>query len=399
MRSASGSGIRLGIVVRTVVHCIDTTEFGGAERAAALLLRNLDRSQWRCILLHHDARGLAPLLRDLDEHGIERVVMPTLRGVAGSSAMPSFLRILSRLEPDVFHAHLNWPLACTLPLLGAALRRIPARVATVHLFEMPRVATSLRLQQSVVTRTVHRYVAVSSDVARRVHEEMGVPRDSILVVPNGVSTSTTPAAVDIEGVRQAYGIPAGAFVVLALARLTEQKGLKYLIDAAVHVPNAVFLVAGDGPCRQNLEEQVRNSKLEGRVILTGFVEDTDSLLAACNLFVLPSLYEGMPLSILEAMSQACPVVASDIPGVRDVIVHGETGLLVPAGDAVSLAGAISELVRNPDGAVRMGVAGAARVRLNFSTTSNVSAIESLYSRLLGGDSRQQSLAHHAGNRT
>lgn len=364
---------------RTVAHFIDTGEFGGAERALLHLLRNHDRARWRPVLIHHPGEGLAPLLDGAREAGVPLHPVPRMKRLRGALRLPEFMRTLGEVRPAVFHAHLNWPLACSAALLGAALR-VPARLATVQLFgPLPRALT-LGMQRRAVVRTVGRYIAVSEEVAHLTRKELGAPADRVSVIHNAVEAPGTPA--DGSGVRREFGLQPGQPLVLVLARLTAQKGLAHLVDAAAQVPEAVFVVAGEGPDRAALEGQVARLGLAARVRLAGFRDDTAALLAACDLFVLPSLYEGLPLSVLEAMAAGKAVVASAIPGVAEAVVHGETGLLVPAADARALAGAVRSLLADPAGAGAMGAAGAERVRARFSAATMARSVETAYDELL-----------------
>jgi glycosyltransferase involved in cell wall biosynthesis len=363
-------------MTRTVAHYLDSAEFGGAERALLHLLLHHDRTRWRPVLLHPPEPKLAPLLDGARAAGIELRVVPAMHRFRGARRLPTLLRALDAIRPAVFHAHLSWPLGCSTALLGAALCRVPARVATVQLFgSLPRALT-LGLQRRVVVRTVSRYVAVSAGVAERVRHVLGAPADRVCVVPNAVAPADT--AVDGAAPRRALGVAADRPLVLTLARLTPQKGLPTLLDAAARVPGAVFAIVGEGPERDALEARIRQLGLGDRVWLLGFRSDTAALLAACDLFVLPSRYEGLPLSILEAMAAGRAVVASAIPGNDEAVVHGETGVLVPVDDPAALAAAIRELLADPGRAARLGAAGGRRVRDRFSAAAMARAVETLY---------------------
>ena len=175
-------------------------------------------------------------------------------------------------------------------------------------------------------------------------------------------------------------------IVLTVARLDPQKNLSDLIRAAAQVPEARFLVAGEGPMRSALESEIRAHALDGRVELLGFRSDVAELLRACDLFVLPSLFEGLPLSVLEAMAAGKPVIASRVGGTDEAVVHGETGILVPPSDPAALARAIRELLADPATAQAYGARGRARVAREFSVDAMVERVSALYDELLAGRS-------------
>ena len=171
-------------------------------------------------------------------------------------------------------------------------------------------------------------------------------------------------------------------MILTVARLDKQKGLPTLLEAAAQVPEAVFVLVGEGPERAALEAQCRELGLEERVIFAGFRQDIPAWLGHCNLFVLPSLYEGVPLSLLEAMAAGKPVIASAIPGNDEAVTHAETGWLVPPGDATALARAIRLLLADQVLAQRLAFAGQARARREFSSEAMMQQVEQVYTELL-----------------
>jgi glycosyltransferase involved in cell wall biosynthesis len=167
-------------------------------------------------------------------------------------------------------------------------------------------------------------------------------------------------------------------VVLTVARLDKQKGLDCLLEAAALVPEARFVLAGDGPERARLVAQAHALGLNDQVVFLGYRRDIPELLASCDLFVLPSLFEGLPLSILEAMAAGKPVIASAINGTDEAVFHGKTGLLVPPGDAAALSQAIRTLLFDPALAQRLVTAGRSQVQREFSVETMVQRVTDIY---------------------
>jgi glycosyltransferase involved in cell wall biosynthesis len=163
------------------------------------------------------------------------------------------------------------------------------------------------------------------------------------------------------------------------------------LDLVQHVqPDVRTLIAGSGPLRNQLEEAAHAYDLDARVRFLGHREDVQRLLAAADLVVLPSAYEGMPNVLLEAMRFRKPVVASAAPGTTELVVDGQTGVLVPVGDHRLLARAIRDMVRDPARARRMGEAGRARVEANFRADTMVAQFAELYEDLARSKSRDRS---------
>jgi glycosyltransferase involved in cell wall biosynthesis len=365
-------------MTRTVVHYIDTSEFGGAEQAMLDLMTGLDRSRWRPVLFHPEAPGLRLLVEGAREAGIETRVVPVARGLGSARIIPRFRRLVREARPDVFHAHLNWPLGCSVGLLAAAAAGVHGIVATAHLVsDLPHGAT-ISLQRRVVTRVVDRYIAVSRHVARALERVLHVPAERITTVLNAVAStghqSSRPRLTRDDTARP---------VVVTLARLTAQKGIGVLLRAAAELPDVSFVIAGEGPERDRLEAEARSLGITDRVEFVGFQRDSAALLASADLFVLPSLNEGLPLALLEAMAAGTPVVATAIGGIDEVVTHGEHGLLVPAGDASALASAIDTLLRGPALATRLASAARVRVREAFSMERKIREVTAVYDAVGG----------------
>ena len=362
----------------TVAHFSDSDAFGGTERALLQLLGGLDRARWRPVLLHADSPGavqLADEARALDvpTHAVA-VAGPAARGAASLAPVIAALR---RERASVFHAHQTWSLSCRYGIVAAALARVPARLATAQLFvEMPRLL-GIDLQHALLTRCLHRHVAVSRFVASRLRDRFHVPPEKIVVIPNAATSGArAKPAPRSELARNGAGP-----VVLTVARLDGQKGITHLLDAVAAVPQASFAIAGDGPNRDALEQRAMALGVSDRVRFLGHRNDVPALLAAADLFVLPSLYEGLPLAVLEAMAAGVPVVATAIGGTDEVVRDGETGTLVPPANPEALAAAIGRALFDRDRASRLALAARSLVASEYSVASMVGSVSRLYDQL------------------
>lgn len=366
-------------MTRTVVHYVDSDQFGGAEQAMLHLMSELRTIGWRPVLVCHESSGLSPLVDRVRELGLEHHFTPTLHGLRASRGALPFVQLLSKLKPDVFHAHLNWPLACSGGLMLAAARRVYAKVATVQLYgELPGGLT-VRALRSIVPRLVDQYVAVSSGVERRLHAELGVDPRRTTVVKNGIDCIGIRPDAD-SSVRRVRSQDRPA--VLCVARLERQKGLTFLMEAAARLPQVEFMVAGDGPDRESLRSRASELGISHRFHLLGFRTDVPALLEEASVFVLPSLYEGLPLAALEAMASGRPVVATSIEGTDEIIEHGRSGLLVPPADPAALASAIEAMLSDGKRAQNMAEAGRIRVNELFSARSTACRVARVYEKLL-----------------
>lgn len=223
-------------------------------------------------------------------------------------------------------------------------------------------------------------VAISESIRSQL-QACGVPPRRIRTVYEGMDLSLF--APRIHGVPRPEGQPV---VAGTLAHLSPEKGLRYLIEAAAMIPDVRsrmrFIIVGDGQCRQALEDQVREHQLQDCFTFTGFQDRPGQYLASFDMFVLPSLSEGLSSSILSAMATALPVVATNVGGIPELIRHGENGLLVPPADPVALAEAVQYLADHPEESMQMGLRGRARMERQFTLERKISETERLCYLLL-----------------
>jgi glycosyltransferase involved in cell wall biosynthesis len=366
---------------QTIVYFTDTTGFGGAEQALLTLIAGLNRDAWCPLLMYHPSSSVAPLIEQAQKLDVELWPVPHMpEGREGASRVLGFARKLRARRPAVFHAHLTWPLACKFGLVGALLARVPATVATVHLYVEFPIDRSILAQQRLIISAVGRYIAVSRDTAQRLVRKLQWPARKVQVIHNGMTFK--PIDDPSFSISQTQRIGGDHPIVLTVARLDEQKGHRYLLEAAAQVPRVQFVLAGDGPLRPSLEAQAHALGLEGRVKFLGYRADISDLLAKCDVFVLPSLYEGLPLSILEAMAAAKPIIATQIGGTDEAVLDGATGLLVPPADPTALAAAIRSVLDDRVLAQRLASAGRIRVEQEFSTTAMLRQVTAVYAELL-----------------
>jgi glycosyltransferase involved in cell wall biosynthesis len=248
---------------------------------------------------------------------------------------------------------------------------------------------AIRIRQNPFARRVYtwladRIVTTGEDGRNILIEQAGVLPDRITVIPTGVDTERFhPERVDAHRVRQELGIQAGVSVIGVVAVLRTRKGHLTLLEALarspLREPGVHLLVAGAGPIGQAVEERARGLGLTERVHFLGHREDVADILAACDVVVLPSIMgEGVPQVVLQAFALGRPVVASDVPGIRQVVQDGETGLLVPPEDPPALAQAIGRVLQDASIARRFGEAGRSLVLSCYSLEKMADALEAIY---------------------
>jgi glycosyltransferase involved in cell wall biosynthesis len=212
-------------------------------------------------------------------------------------------------------------------------------------------------------------VAVSGDVSTRL-QRSGVPAERITLIPNGVSLDLFEKRGDGRLLREELGLPPESAVVAVIGRLSAEKGQALLLGAARQLvrdfPEVRFLLVGDGPLRGRLEQLTEELGLASRVLFTGTRDDVHRIFSLSDCLVIPSLREGLPMVLLEAMASQTPVVATTVGDIPSVVEHGVSGLLVAPSDVPSLAEAIRTILRDPARARTLAEAGRARVSESYS---------------------------------
>lgn len=351
-----------------VVLYTDATAFGGAEAVMGHLVAGLD-GRFAIEVLGVDA-AVAEAVASR-RPGVEAGVVPRVRHKLDLAAIAGHVRAVRERRPAILHAHLRTPWSCQYALLAGVVTPGVRTIATEHLPLASSVALQRWLKRGLVSR-LDAHVAVGEEAARLVERHAGLRSGSVRVIPNGV-----PAPEGLPA-RPEHGGPA---IVGSLGRLEAQKGYDVLVRALPALPGVAAVLVGDGSERVALERLAGELGVSDRLRITGWLEEGRAELAAFDVFVLPSRYEGLPLAVLEAMLAGVPVVASDVGSVRDAIRDGHTGLLVPPGDATRLAGAIRRALE-PELGKRLGAAARAQALDRFTVERMVRAYEELYEEVL-----------------
>jgi L-malate glycosyltransferase len=301
-------------------------------------------------------------------------------------------RILRAERFDIVH--------CQTARAHATAAWLPRRhhrfIVTRHMDYQPRFRPRVKF---LYNRRVDGVIAVSEAIAT-VLAEAGVERSRVRVIHVGIDSARFEGhSADREAVRREWGAAAGDVVLFTAAVLERRKGHEVLLRALVRLVceglPVRWVIAGDGSLRADLEARVLAAGMRERVVFTGFSSDVPRLLAGADAFVLPSRQEGLGIAVMEAMAAGLPVVASRVGGLPEIVVEGETGLLVPAGDADALARALRRLAADRARMPLLGEQGRRRVLQRFSSTTMAAAVEAYYYELLRGRNPREQGGHAA----
>jgi glycosyltransferase involved in cell wall biosynthesis len=366
----------------TVCQVLHSLQVGGAEMLAARLARQL-REQFRFVFVCLDALGT--LGEQLHDEGFPVHVLGRKPGLDWRCSLR--LGSLLRQEGvDLIHAHQYTPFFYSL--LSRACSRRPPVLFLEHGRHHPDTRRIKRVVANrLLLRRGDRVVAVGQAVRRALIENEGIPGRRVGVIYNGIDLSPYSSAPgDRAAVRQELGVGPGECLIMQVARLDYLKDHATAIRTMTHVvgrlPQARLLLIGEGPLRGSIQEQVERWSLKGFVRLLGLRGDVRRLLAAADLFLLTSISEGIPLTVIEAMAARLPVVSTRVGGVPEVVEDQQTGLLAPAGDDAALAEQICRLLQNATLRQEIGERGWSRATSLFSEQLMHSRYHDLYSEML-----------------
>ena len=361
-----------------------SSAYGGGERYLELLFDRLDRTRYRAMLICPEP---GPFVGRMKERGVETHLVH-LAPLFNPVALWRLTRLLRRERVTILQTH--GARANFYGRIAGRLAGVPVIISTVHNslkdYEVSLLTrwfylTALRLTVPLV----HRIICVSNSNRRDQIDECPAAAARIQTVYNGVDPSAFPSQPNRLKVREKLGIVSGPVLVM-IARLAEAKGHRFLLQALPNLikawPNLCCVFVGDGELREHLQRLAVELAVERSCCFLGVREDIADILAAADVVVLPSLSEGFPFVLLEALAMGCPVVASRVNGIPELIENQKTGLLVPPRDPHALMVAIREVLSNPTAASKMGAEGRAVVRERFTVDRMVGNTTAIFDAAL-----------------
>jgi glycosyltransferase involved in cell wall biosynthesis len=348
---------------------------GGGEISLLLLLEGLDRAQWRPVVVVPDDGPVAGRCRDL---GVPtRVIpLPGIRRFRGGviRAVLALKRLITETGAQLLHAN-----GSRAMVYAGAAGLLGGRPVVWHV----RVADRDVLLDRMLAASARRIIVNSRAVARRFS---GATAWRVRCVYNGVDLKRFSPRPPPSGFRQTAGLSGQGPVVVSVGRFVAYKGYDHLLEAArllqADRPDVEWVIAGDGELRSELEARCRRLGLDRQVHFLGWRDDLPDVLSLADLFVSPAVGEHFGRVLIEAMAMGKPVVATASGGVPEIVVDGETGVLVAPADPAALAGAVRALLADPARRQRLGQAGRLRAETEFSLAGHADAVGSVYRECL-----------------
>ena len=368
-----------------VLHLIDSAGMYGAEHVVLTLLDKLKDSLFPGVLgcISDKAFEVPQIAEEAQKRGVETELFTMKRGF-NPGGIVQILRYIKRNNIHLVHSHGYKPNI----FMSVVPRRGIKVLSTVHGWSKQTASAKGKTYEfidSLSLRTMDKIVAVS----KAVFDDLtwcGVNKDKIEVIYNGIALDSLKTEFIRSLVRTEYGIPQSTYVLGAVGRLAAVKGYQYLIEAmpsvVAAIPNCKLLIAGEGSLKNELLHRIVKQGLASYITLVGYQTPISRFLSMVDVFVMPSLSEGLPIALLEAMACGNPVLASSVGGIPEVITSRKDGILLPPADSNALAGSIKELYHNQSLRANISRQGKELVEGKFSSTSMARQYLSVYSGLM-----------------
>lgn len=367
-----------------ILHIVPKlSTWGGVGNQLLLLLKNYARDEFLPIVCSLRDKGVVG--EEIEDLGIEVICLNRDFKRGFYWTVVKELRTLMKqrniqiVRTHEYRANLHGRLA-------ALLAKVPCIVGSVHNVYNAR---DKKLNRRILNRYLgiftDRVVAVSEEVKKEIVRYDSVPENKVAVIYNGVDRKRF-VDIDAQSIRSEFHIPKSTPVIGTVGRFFPQKGQKYLLEAVAKVRNkfphiAVFVI-GDGSLKEELQDHTKKLNIEQNIIFTGVRRDIPALLSAMDIFIFPSLWEGFGNALVEAMAAGKPIIATDIPSVREILNSGKSGIVVPPANSEAIARSLDLLLSDRALAENLGNAARERALSSFTIDSTVRGYSSLYRSIL-----------------
>jgi glycosyltransferase involved in cell wall biosynthesis len=363
-----------------VVHLITELSIGGSQMALLRLLEKLNGDLFSVsVVCWFNGQGVVA-------QRIRLLGIPVLDLGMGKKyqwgAFIRLLRFLRELQPVILH---SWMFHANIPgrILGR-LAHVPVIISSER--TMGQEGWFRRRINQATAFLCDQIVCVSEAVARYAESRIGLPTNKVTVIPNGIDLDDFRHVPTRSQTRKMLGLPTDVLVVGSVGRPRPVKGFHLLLQAYIAIekrfPDSRLVLVGNGPDEERLKGMAVATGLQHKIIFLNDRQDIPSVLQAFDLFVLPSIWEGMPNVLLEAMAASLPILATQVGGVAELLQPNQAGILVPPGDLHALTEAMAFLLANPELRKDLGNHARAWVETAYEIRNSVDKVESLYMSLL-----------------
>jgi glycosyltransferase involved in cell wall biosynthesis len=367
-----------------VLHIYQNSKIGGIQQQILSDVRGYDREKFNPTVCCFGPK--MELGKEIEKAGIDFVALNRQRYNKFSiGIIVDLYRLMKERNIHVLRTHKYR--ANFYGRIAGKLAGVPVIIASEHnIYRDEKEKRFIRrATNKILAMVTDKMVTVSDAIRKDILRYDGISATKVMVLYNGVDTERFKAGVNFSDTRKQFSISKDDVVIGFVGRLVINKGLNYLIEAAALLKNSFnvkLLIVGDGSLMEELKQMAKDKGLEESVMFTGLRRDITDILSSIDIFVLSSIKEGFPNSLLEAMAMGKPVVATAVGGIPEVISHGTNGLLVQPADKEGLAAAIKTVIDNPLMAKNMGIAARDFIENNYSIKATAGRWEALYKSLL-----------------
>ena len=370
-----------------LAHIRDSSGLYGAEQVILALAQHVDHKRFDFLLvcLQDKAGSAQPLIQRAKELGIQ-VEVVAVSSAFDRKAVKALRAILRNRAIHILHTH---DFKSTLFGMLASINMSVKRVATAHgsIKHSLKIRTSLFLEEQILRYMFDRTIAVAEDIQLQLRRK-GFREEQVRLIPNGIDLSLYDSPLPTVGKQDSRWVGGGAPVFGVVGRLVSDKGHGVFLNALSRIkqnhPKVRALIVGSGPLMEEIQSEIQRLGLEESVELCGARDDMPAVYRQIDCIVIPSLREGLPYVLLEAMANKIPVVASRVGDIPRLIRHGETGYLVPPENVDELQKHMTMVLESPDLSTKLAESGYRLVREGFSATRMVTEVEEVYESLMMG---------------
>lgn len=366
-----------------ILHIYQNSKIGGVQQQLLSLLKAYNRERFNpifCCLGPKEEIG-----KEIEGTGIEFIPLNKLRYNRFSPGIVLELhRLMKKKQIHVVRTHRYR--SNLYGRLAAFLAGVPVIIASVHDNYRTDKRPKRRIMNRILSKITDKIVAVSEDVKEDIMRYDRIDPSKIEVIPNGIDVERFNPEKNTTDIRKEFSLEEDDIVIGFIGRIVTAKGLEYLLDALPYLKGEFksikFLIVGEGSLVEELKERAKKNNIFDNILFTGKRRDIPEILASINIFVMPSIAEGFPNALLEAMAMGKPIVTTEVGGIPEIVKNGFNGLLVPPRDTVSLSKAIKELISNDRLAAKLGQAARDLVHDNLSIKAIAQKWQSLYLSIL-----------------
>lgn len=370
-----------------VLFCIETISSGGVEQTRLTLARHLPKSEFEIKIICTNASG--PIADGLKKEGVELFVIGSMKGPFDWNTHKQVQQVIKEYQPDIIHGGVFE--GNSMAAISGFLKRVPVIILEETSDPQNRSGRANWLLRQYV-RLADKIIAISPDVKHYLTSKAKISQEKVRLINNGVTIPKYPTQKRISMKRTDLGLAKSDVVVGFVGRLfNDHKRVTDLLEAVALLadPRIKVLIVGDGRDKGLVVEKLNSLGLLEKVIMAGYQNETTLYYSMMDIFCVPSAREGFGLVAAEAMLHHLPVIASEVGGLKNVVVDGETGYLVPPKDPIAIASKIKELILDAEKRTQMGEMGYRRSMENYTADQYCKNIQNLYSELIGAVSRNR----------